>query len=67
MLEAMSLSEKLYRVLIRAYPRDFRTQYAEPMQQLFRDRLRETHGLKDSIALWRQILADWAISVPASY
>jgi hypothetical protein len=63
----MSNSEKLYRFLLRAYSRGFRARYADPMQQLFRDRLRDTRGLADWIALWIRTLADWIISVPASY
>ena len=33
--------ESLYRVLLALYPRSFRHEYAEPMVQLFGDRLRE--------------------------
>jgi hypothetical protein len=63
----MSFSEKIYRVLVRAYPRDYRSRYAEPMEQLFRDRLRQVHSFTDFVALWRRMLADWAVSVPAHY
>jgi ATP-dependent Clp protease ATP-binding subunit ClpA len=37
------------------------------MEQLFRDRLRQVHSFADFVALWRRILADWAVSVPARY
>jgi hypothetical protein len=60
-------SERIYRALLRAYPRDYRHRYAEPMEQLFRDRLHGVHGFGGLLTLWRQILADWAVSVPASY
>ena len=63
----MSISEKIYRFLIRVYSRDYRSRYAAPMEQLFRDRLREVRGVADLIALWGRTLADWAVSVPASY
>lgn len=63
----MSLSEKMYRLLLRAYPRDYRNRYAEPMEQLFRDRRRQVHSFTDFVALWRRMLADWAVSVPARY
>jgi hypothetical protein len=63
----MSISEKVYRFLIRAYSRDYRTQYADPMQQLFRDRLHEVRGFAELIVLWGRTLADWVVSVPASY
>src|SRR5215475_2633688 len=65
----MRLSEKIYRVLLRAYPRDYRSRYAESMEQLFRDRLRQLrpHSFIDFVALWRRMLTDWAVSVPARY
>ena len=63
----MSISEKIYRVLIRAYSRDYRSRYAGPMEQLFRDRLREVRGFAELTALWGWTLADWIVSVPASY
>jgi hypothetical protein len=63
----MSFSEKIYRLLLGAYPRDYRDRYAQPMEQLFRDRLREVHGLAGLAALWGRTLADWAASVPARY
>jgi len=37
------------------------------MEQLFRDRLREVRAVGDLVALWRQTLTDWAVSVPARY
>jgi hypothetical protein len=63
----MSVSEKLYRFLIRAYSPEYRGRYAAPMEQLFRDRLRETRGLAGWIILWGRTLADWVTSVPPSY
>lgn len=63
----MSISEKIYRFLLRAYPRDYRSRYAGLMEQLFRDRLREVRGGADLLALWGRTLADWAVSAPTSY
>ncbi|MCC6364093.1 MAG: hypothetical protein IT165_11245 [Bryobacterales bacterium] len=37
------------------------------MQQLFRDRLRQVRSFTGFVALWRRMLADWAVSVPAQY
>jgi ATP-dependent Clp protease ATP-binding subunit ClpA len=37
------------------------------MEQLFRDRLREVRGFAKLMALWGGTLADWMVSVPASY
>ncbi len=64
---AMTLSEKTYRILLQAYPRGYRVRYAEPMEQLFRDRLREVHTFADLAVLWARTLADWAASVPARH
>lgn len=59
----MGVSERLYAWLLRAYPREYRVRYAEPMQQLFRDRLRVTRTPASFARLWVRILADWARSV----
>jgi hypothetical protein len=63
----MSFSEKIYRILLRAYPCEYRRRYAEPMEQLFRDRLRNVKTWADFAAFWWQTLADWVSSVPARY
>ncbi len=63
----MNFSEKIYHILLRVYPRDYRRRYAEPMEQLFRDRLRHVHSLPDLVALWGRTSADWAVSVLARY
>ena len=63
----MSFSEKAYRLLLRAYPRDYRDQYAEPMEQLFRDRLREVRTFEGLASFWVGTLADWAVTVPARH
>ncbi len=59
----MRLSEKLYRLLLRAYPRHYRERYARPMKQLFRDQLRDAGTLNKFSALWARTLADWATTV----
>ena len=58
----MSFSEKIYHFLLRAYPRAYCERYAEPMEQLFRDRLREVRSFPDLVALWMRTLADWTVS-----
>lgn len=63
----MSFSEKVYRILLLAYPSHYRSIYAEPMQQLFRDRLREVHSISALSTLWARTVADWAVSVPKQY
>jgi hypothetical protein len=37
------------------------------MEQLFRDRLRRVHSFTYFVALWRRMLVDWVVSVPARY
>jgi hypothetical protein len=63
----MSFSEKVYHFLLRAYPSAYRDRYAAPMEQLFRDRLRDTHTFSGLASFWLRTLADWAVSVPACY
>lgn len=63
----MSLSGKIYHFLLLAYPRNYRTRYAEPMEQLFRDRLREAHSFAARATLWARTLLDWAVTVPARH
>jgi hypothetical protein len=52
---------------LQAYPRGYRARYAEPMEQLFRDRLREVHTFAELAVLWARTLTDWAASVPARH
>ena len=59
----MSFSERVYRILLVAYPRRYRRVYAEPMQQLFCDRLHEVHSFAQLSVLWVRTLSDWAVSV----
>jgi hypothetical protein len=63
----MTFSERIYGLMLRAYPRAYRRRYAEPMQQLFRDRLRATQTSGELAALWFHMLGDWAVSVPKQY
>jgi hypothetical protein len=63
----MSFSEKVYRFLLREYPHHYRSRYAQAMDQLFRDRLREVHTFAGLAALWVRTLADWAAFVPMRY
>jgi histone H3/H4 len=63
----MTASKKIYRLLLRAYSRDHRARYADPMEQLFGDRLREVRGFTGFVKLWCHTFADWVVSVPPSY
>lgn len=54
-------SEKIYRKLLRLYPRSHRRDYAEPMAQLFRDQCRDAWRGRRFIGvakLWLRVLPD---------
>jgi predicted permease len=55
-------SERLYRWLLRLYPRDFRDEYGDEMSLLFRDRA--TDG---PARLWLQVLGDLAFHAPREH
>jgi predicted permease len=55
-------SERLYRWLLRLYPRDFREEYAEEMSLLFRDRSAVGQG-----RLWLQVLGDLVFHAPREH
>jgi hypothetical protein len=61
------MSEKIYACLLRLFPRRFRDGYGEEALQLFRDRARDEKGLRRSLRLWVDLLADMAISIPREY
>jgi hypothetical protein len=63
----MTLSERLYRFLLRAYPSRYRDQYAEPMACCFRDQLRSTQSRRAFASLWIRTLLDLAWTVPARH
>ena len=52
------LSEKLYRLLLLAYPREYRCKYGELMIQLFRDRMRRDGGGFGVLNVWMEMIAD---------
>ena len=60
---AVSASERLYRLLLVAYPRRFRREYGESMAQVFRDCCRAAErgqGLRGVLWLWLATLRDLA-------
>ncbi|HEY3548415.1 MAG TPA: hypothetical protein VGK17_20265 [Propionicimonas sp.] len=58
----MTRSERLYRMLLRAYPEATRAAYGEDMVQAFRDQLRVTRTRGDRAELWLHTIADTATS-----
>ena len=58
----MRWSERLYRSLLRLYPREFRDEYGDEMSLLFRDRASEGSG-----RLWLQVLGDLLFHAPTEH
>ncbi len=56
-------AERLYRLLMRTYPADFRAKYGREMVLLFRDQCRE--GDVGSPRFWARVILDVARSAPA--
>ena len=58
----MNASERIYRLLLRAYPRDFRDEYGQEMSLLFRARFGEGR-----LKLWVQVLGDLLLHAPREH
>ena len=56
----MKTSERIYRLLLRLYPRDFGDEYGAEMARLYRDRARDEGALR----LWLALLADVLRTAP---
>jgi hypothetical protein len=56
-------AEQIYRLLLCAYPRDFRAEYGREMVLLFRDQCRE--GDVRTLGFWAAVIGDVARSAPA--
>jgi len=66
----MTRSERIYRMLLLAYPRSFRARYEEEMVRLFLDQLRDADGADrpgERAALWARSVADIASSAPSEH
>lgn len=61
------MSEKVFRLLLYLYPSRFRREYGDEALQLFRDRMRDETGMRASVQLWYDLLADLVISLPREY
>lgn len=62
----VSLSVRLYELLLVVYPRPFRNEYGRHMLQVFRDcslRVHKEEGFVGLISLWALTLLDWLRSV----
>jgi putative ABC transport system permease protein len=55
-------SERIYRWLLRLYPRDFRDEYGQEMSLLFRDRAAD-----GPVRLWLQVIGDLVVHAPRQH
>jgi hypothetical protein len=63
----MKNSQRIYRILLKAYPAGYLRKYEESMAQLFADQLRDADTLDKMVRLWIRTLADLARTLPARY
>jgi hypothetical protein len=56
-------AERVYRLLLRAYPPEFRAEYGREMVLLFRDQCRDSHVR--TVGFWAAVIWDVARSAPA--
>ena len=63
----MTRSERIYRFLLKAYPKRYLERYGEPMAQLFSDQLQAVSGIRGLVLLWLRTLVDLVRTVPARY
>lgn len=56
-------AERIYRLLLRAYPPEFRAEYGREMVLLFRDQCQESDVR--SVGFWASVIGDVARSAPA--
>jgi putative ABC transport system permease protein len=64
---ASTTSEAIYRLLLLAYPEDFREEYGREMKSVFRDDLRRRRGILGAAAFWVGILTDVAVTAPGEH
>jgi hypothetical protein len=63
----MTLSERVYRFLLRAYPARYRAHYAEPMACCFRDQVRSARTPLAFARLWLRTGFDLLWTIPARH
>ena len=58
-------AERIYRLLLRAYPPEFRAEYEREMVLLFRDQCLESESDVRTLGFWMAVLGDVVRSAPA--
>jgi hypothetical protein len=61
------MSEKLYALLLKLYPKHFRRTYGSEALRLVRDRARDEKGALSGLRLWLDLLSDLVVSLPREY
>ncbi len=56
----MTTLERIYRILLKAYPESYRRGYEDPMVQHFRDQLRAAIGERTLLRFWVRTITDLA-------
>lgn len=59
----VALSVAVYRLLLAAYPKEFREEYSADMLQVFRDLSLRAHEQNGMVGLWAVTLLDWIQSL----
>ena len=62
-----TLGERLYRILLRFYPGEFRDDYGREMLLAFRERSSHDRGAGAVLRLWAQLLADSIVRAPGEH
>jgi PPM family protein phosphatase len=62
-VQTHGISERLYHLILRAYPRPFRDEYAAEMLLVFRDAQADANGGWSLLRLWRDVIADVTASL----
>jgi hypothetical protein len=60
----MSISARLYRLMLKAYPSSYRREYASPMAQHFNDQLRAASNANRLFRLWCRTITDLVRTAP---
>ena len=63
----MMVSQRLFHLLLLAYPREFRHEYGSQMTQLFRDCYRERTNAAGLWVLWLHTVSDLFVSAPREH
>ena len=63
----MRFSERIYRLLLKAYPKRYRSRYEEPMAQLFADQLQAADTAWKLTRLWLRTAADIFRTLPVRH